>query len=207
MNIYDNRLTSKYDILNELDSELRKQGFAGSTDIPKIVFLTAITRMFDEPVSLAVMGTSGGGKTYSIESGIQFVPSDAVISIAGMSEKALPYLSGVSLKNKILYLGEASGMSKGEGRTFLRQLMTEGKLEYLTVQKTTNGMRGEKLPPVEGPISFMMATTANHIHHEDQSRMLTLNIEEDHEKIRQALRNKALGLSKTNIPLDLARMA
>ncbi|WP_108605728.1 hypothetical protein [Aminobacter sp. MSH1] len=203
-NIDNNRIYSKYNILDELDNELRKQGFAGSTNIPKIVFLTAITRMFADPVSLVVMGTSGGGKTYAIESGLQFIPSEAIESIAGMSEKALPYLTGISLKNRILYLGEASGMSDGNGRAFLRQLMTEGKLDYLTVQKTSNGMKGEKLPTVEGPISFMMATTANHIHHEDQSRMLTLNIEEDHEKIRQALRNQANGLSKSTVALDLA---
>ncbi|RUU14379.1 hypothetical protein EOD23_01120 [Mesorhizobium sp. USDA-HM6] len=200
---YKERLLNSTNILDELENDLRKQGFAGSVDIPKIVYLTATTRMFSEPVSLVVMGPSGSGKTYSIESGLQFIPPQAIESIAGMSEKALPYLNGISLKNRVLYMGEASGMADGNGRAFLRQLMTENKLDYLTVQKTAQGMKGEKLPTVEGPISFMMATTANHIHHEDQSRMLTLNMDEDPDKIRQALRNKAMGKSKGEIQLDL----
>ncbi|WHS95359.1 hypothetical protein VPK21_005558 [Sinorhizobium kummerowiae] len=201
--ILKNPLIHAPDILDELDSELRKQGFAGATNIPRIVYLAATTRMFAEPVSLVVMGPSGSGKTHSIESGLQFIPPDAIESIAGMSEKALPYLSGLSLKNRVLYLGEAAGMADGNGRAFLRQLMTEGKLDYLTVQKTSTGMKGEKLPTVEGPISFMMATTANHIHHEDQSRMLTLNLDENPDRIREALRNKAIGRSKAEVKLDL----
>lgn len=202
MNSFKN-IFSKYDILDVLEDNLRKQGFAGKTDIPKIVFLSATTRIFQDPVSLVVMGASGSGKTYAIESGLQFIPPESIENISGMSEKALPYLSDISLKHRVLYLGEAAGMASGDGRAFLRQLMSEGKLDYLTVQKTANGMKGEKLPTVEGPISFMMATTANHIHHEDQSRMLTLNVEENPDKIRQALKNQALGLSKVKVPIDL----
>jgi len=77
------------------------------------------------------------------------------------------------------------------------------KVPWQVIQKTANGMKGEKLPTVEGPISFMMATTANNIHHEDQSRMLTLNLDENPQRIKEALRNKALGLSKTEVTLNL----
>lgn len=196
-------LLKSENILDVLEAELRKQGFAGSANIPKIVYLAATSRIFAEPISLVVMGPSGSGKTHAIESGLQFIPPEAIESIAGMSEKALPYLSGISLKNRVLYLGEAAGMADGNGRAYLRQLMTEGKLDYLTVQKSSSGLKGEKLPTVEGPISFMMATTANYVHHEDQSRMLNLNTDESMSRIKEALKNKALGLSKLEVQLDL----
>ncbi|WP_147448161.1 hypothetical protein [Mesorhizobium sp. YM1C-6-2] len=188
--------------MDELDESIKKQGYSGSTDIPKIVYLAAISRVFDDPVSLVVMGPSGSGKTYSIESGLQFITPSAIESIAGMSEKALPYLN-IPLKHRVLFLGEASGMADGQGRTFLRQLMTEGKIDYLTVQKSQNGMDGAKLPTTEGPVCFMMATTANRIHHEDQSRMLVLNMVEDPARVREALRNQARGLTKSTVKLDL----
>lgn len=200
--IFENPILRSGNVLQELEIALRKQGYAGSTDIPKLVYLAAISRVFDDPVSSVVMGPSGSGKTYSIESGLQFITPKAIENVSGMSEKALPY-SNISFKNRILYLGEASGMAEGEGRTFLRQLLTEGKITYLTVQKTSNGMDGAKLTPTEGPVCFMMATTANRIHHEDQSRMLVLNMVEDPGRVREALRNQAKGLTKSTVKLDL----
>lgn len=85
---FTNRISS-HNILDALENELRKQGFAGKTDISKIVFLAATTRIFQDPVSLVVMGASGSGKTYSIESGLQFIPPESIENISGMSEKAL----------------------------------------------------------------------------------------------------------------------
>ena len=90
-------------------------------------------------------------------------------------------------------------MAEGNGRTFLRQLMTEGKIDYMTVQKTSEGMKGEKLNTVEGPIAFMMATTANHIHHEDQSRMLVLNMDENLERVRDLLDKSVDGSHQASI--------
>lgn len=190
--------------LNEIDKILRSQGFAGSTNIPKIVLLAATTRLFPDPVSLAVFGPSGVGKSYAVKAGLQFIPTSEIESISGMSEKALPYLgSEMSLKNRVLFLGEAAGMADGNGRAFLRQLMTEGKIEYMTVQKTSGGLKGEKLPVVEGPICFMMTTTATRVHHEDQSRLLILNIDYDRDTIRTALLNAANGKTRSAVQIDL----
>lgn len=190
--------------LHEIDNVLRSQGFSGSTDIPKIIFLAATTRLFPDPVSVAVFGPSGVGKSYAVEAGLQFIPTLEIESISGMSEKALPYLgSEMSLKNRVLFLGEAAGMADGNGRAFLRQLMTEGKIEYLTVQKTSGGLKGEKLPVVEGPICFIMTTTANRIHHEDQSRLLILNLDYDRDTIRTTLLNTANGKTRSAAQIDL----
>lgn len=192
-------------ILNEIDRALREQGYAGSTRVPKIVYLAATTRFFENPVSLAVFGPSGVGKSYAVDSGLQFIPPKEIERLSGMSEKALPYLgSERPLKNRVLFLGEASGMADGDGRAFLRQLLSDGRINYLTVQKTNSGLKGEKLPTVEGPVCFMMTTTANRIHHEDQSRMLILNLDYDRDTIRQSLLNAAAGRTRTEIDIDLS---
>src|SRR5690606_9529096 len=69
--------------------------------------------------------------------------------------------------------------------------------------KTKDGLKGEKLPTVEGPVSFMMTTTANRIHHEDQSRMLIFNVEYDPDTIREVLRNSASGKKRSGPTVDL----
>src|SRR4051812_44624308 len=65
-------------------------------------------------------------------------------------------------------------------------------------------MRGEKLDPVEGPVSLMMATTATSLHPEDQSRILVLNIPEDSNRVKEAILSQALGMTRAQVPIDRA---
>ena len=180
-------------IPNVLEKEIWNRGFAGAADLPKLVFLTLYTGMSERPVSLLIKGPSGAGKSFSLRMGKQFVPNKAYEEFEGMSEKALVYLKGFNLKHKHLIIGEASGMADGEGRSLLRQLLSEGQVRYATVQNTTNGLRGETLPVLEGPCGLIMTTTATGIHHEDETRMISVNLNESPEQIAEALMVQATG--------------
>src|SRR5690606_10356843 len=116
--------------------------------VPKLVYLTLITNVLDRPVSLLIKGSSGAGKSFSLRMGKQFIPTDAYEEFEGMSEKAIVYL-GLNLKNKHLIIGEAAGMASGEGRTLMRQLLSEGQVRYATVQSTDKGLKGSELPTLE----------------------------------------------------------
>jgi hypothetical protein len=48
-------------ILAMLQGELTKSGFAGSTQVSELVFLSMFTRLLDLPVSLLLKGPSGSG--------------------------------------------------------------------------------------------------------------------------------------------------
>jgi hypothetical protein len=195
-------LKHRSSILEALDDELRLRGFAGPTEVPKLVFLCLYTRFFGKPVSLVIKGPSGSGKSYALHAGLQFVPSEAFEEFSGMSEKALVYMDGVNLKHRYLVIGEAAGLAQGDGRAFLRQLLSEGTIRYRTVQSTSNGVVGQELKPIEGPTGLIMTTTANALHHEDESRMLSYHLDESSERIREALINQALGLQTEKRPLD-----
>ena len=162
-------LTKQCSVLSRLESELRRQGFAGSTDIPKLVFLCLYTRWLEKPVSLVIKGPSGSGKSHALNAALQFVPEEAFEEVSGMSEKALLYQEGLDLKHRYLVIGEAAGLANGDGRTFLRQLLSEHKVRYLTVQKISGGqIKGQDLSPIEGPLGLILTTTANALHPEDE---------------------------------------
>lgn len=197
-------LVTKPSILDELEREIRKQGFAGPAGIPKLVYLTFVTGKFDKPVSLVIKGPSGSGKSFSLNAAIQFVPPFAYERYEGMSEKALVYLPGLDLKHKHLVIGEASGMADGNGRTLLRQLVSEGRVRYATVQSTDKGLVGSELPVLEGPMGLIMTTTATGLHPEDESRMLSVNITESREQIADALMAQALGTGRKGPQLNTA---
>ena len=195
-------LCKRNSILEALDDELRQRGFSGPTDVPKLVFLSLYTRFFEKPVSLVIKGPSGSGKSYALRSGLQFVPGDAFEEFSGMSEKALVYMDGLNLKHRYLVIGEAAGLAEGNGRAFLRQLLSEGNIRYVTVQSTSkDGLKGQELPPIEGPTGLIMTTTANALHPEDESRMLSYHMDESPERVREALVKQALGLQTEQQPL------
>jgi hypothetical protein len=135
--------------------------------------------------------------------GKQFIPTSAYEEFEGMSEKAIVYLKGLTLKNKHLVIGEASGMADGAGRTLLRQLLSEGKVRYATVESTEEGLKGLELPTLEGPCGLIMTTTANAIHAEDENRMLAVNVHESPEQIGAALMALAEGVDRKEEELDL----
>ncbi len=143
-----------------LAEQIQHQGFAGAPDIPVLSFLCLSTGVLQRPCSLLIKGPSGAGKSFSLRAGKQFIPSTAYEEFEGMSEKALVYLRGLNLKHKHLIIGEAAGMADGNGRTLLRQLLSEDKVRYITVQSTGNGLTGEELPALEGPCGLIMTTTA-----------------------------------------------
>lgn len=195
-------LTARKSILQALDDELRRQGFAGPTDVPKLVFLCLFTRFFEKPARLVIKGPSGSGKSHALHAGLQFVPRTAYEEFSGMSEKALAYMDGLNLKHRCLVIGEAAGLAKGDGRTLLRQLLSEDSIRYATVQSTADGLVGKELKPIEGPTGLIMTTTANALHPEDESRMLSYHLDENPERVREALVNQALGIKKAEVPLD-----
>ena len=184
-------LANQTSILSLLSHELIQSGFAGSTDIPELVVLSMYTRFFENPVSLVIKGPSGAGKSFSLQAGLNFVPGEAYEMFSGMSEKALLYLRDLDLKHRMLVIGEAAGLAEGQGRAFLRQLLSEGQVRYATVQSTDKGMAGEELDHLEGPTGLIMTTTATGLHPEDESRMISLQIQESDEQIRAALLSQA----------------
>lgn len=179
-------LLSQRQILQMLDQDLRRSGFAGSTKIPLLVYLCLTTRYFSKPVSLVIKGPSGSGKSFALNAALKFVPSSAFESFSAMSEKALPY-SGLNLEHRYLVIQEAAGLSKGDGRVFLRQLLSEGEVRYQTVQQTKDGLVGKEMPPIKGPAGLLMTTTANGLHLEDESRLLSFQMDESLDRMRDAL--------------------
>src|SRR5687768_8408971 len=106
-----------------LEKTVQERGFAGPAKLPKLVYLTLLTGVLERPVSLLIKGPSAAGKSFSLRQGKQFAPKKAFEEFEGMSEKAIVYLKGLTLKHKHLIIGEAAGMAEGAGRSLLRQLL------------------------------------------------------------------------------------
>jgi predicted transcriptional regulator len=105
-----------------------------------------------------------------------------VVSFTILSEKALLYYDG-DFAHKILSMGEASGAEEQSLQDYLlRELISEGRLRYPVVQGMVT-VTVEK----NGPVAFMVTTTKAALHPENETRMLSLEIDDSDAQTRIVL--------------------
>lgn len=178
-------LAGKSDILQELDRSLDGRGVVGEHRVGRLVYLTATSRVFPRPVSIAIKGPSSGGKSHIVQQVLDHCPPEAYYALSAMSERALAY-SEEPLKHRMLVIYEAAGMS-GDFATYLvRSLLSEGCVRYETVEKTKDGLHA-KLIEREGPTGLITTTTAVHLHPENETRLLSIPVTDTPDQTRQIL--------------------
>lgn len=181
-------------ILDTFADGLTATGYAGDTRVPKLLYLALTSRRLDRPVSAVVKGPSSGGKSYAVERTAAYFPESAYYALSGMSERALAY-GDEPLSHRMLIVYEAAGMA-GEMQSYLlRSLLSEGRIRYETVEKTSDGIR-PRLIEREGPTGVILTTTAVRLHPENETRLLSIPVADTPEQTRAVLRALAMGSSE-----------
>ena len=173
--------------LDAFAKDLKLCGVAGEAKVGQILYLALNSRHLatKQLVNVAVKGPSSAGKSFVVEKVLGFLPEDAYHFLTSMSERALAY-SEESLAHRFLVLAEAAGMS-GEFATYLiRSLLSEGRLRYETVEKTSEGIK-PRLIEREGPTGLIATTTRIKLHGENETRMLTVRVDDTPSHTREIL--------------------
>jgi len=195
-------LAHEEEILDRFAEDLKACGVAGAARAGKLIYLAINTRHLDakQLVNPVVKGPSSAGKSYVVEKTLDFFPEDAYYMLTAMSERALAY-SEEPLDHKFLVLAEAAGMS-GDFQTYLiRSLLSEGRLRYETVEKTKDGLK-PRLIEREGPTGLIVTTSRTRLHSENETRMLTVPVNDSREHTREILATLA---DEDGEPVDLRR--
>src|SRR5215217_5518713 len=172
-------------ILERFAAELAQSGVAGEVRTAKLLYLAVTSRLLEKPVSIALKGPSSGGKSHVVERVLSFVPGSAYYALTAMSERTLAY-SEEPIMHRFLVIYEAAGMS-GEFATYLmRSLLSEGRVRYETVEKTSEGIK-PRLIEREGPTGLIVTTTAVKLHPENETRLLSLTVTDTREQTRAVM--------------------
>lgn len=178
------------DVLAAFRNELRSCGVVGDTRRFELVYLASFTRHDKQPVSIVIKGSSASGKSYTLETALRYIPERAYFKISGMSPKALQH-SSEDFRHRHIVIGEFSGLQSIEGNTWLRQLLSDRELVYsVAVPKEGVGYQ-TVTKKKEGPTGVMMTTTEIELHPEDESRMLSVYIDDGEEQTRAVLASQA----------------
>lgn len=175
----------------DLFAEAHDKIFVGAKNSAKLLYLICTSRLFgpQETMHGAVKGTSSVGKSALLSSVKAFMPPEVVVRFTSLTEKALLYLpDGGDLSHKILVMAEASKDEKQQEfqNLMLRELMSEGVLRHLVPQK--NGDKWETVTiEVKGPVAFLVSTTKNELDAENETRMLSLEMDDSAEQTKKVM--------------------
>jgi hypothetical protein len=177
------------DILGRFAQEFSKV-IAGEAVNGKLLYLVATSRLFDKTMNAAIKGTSAGGKSEIRKRILEFFPPESVVSFTSLSEKSLIYYDG-DFTHKILSMGEATATEEQEFQDYLlRELMSEGYIRHATVQKVGADLEAVTIEK-HGPVAFLVTTTKSKMHPENETRMLSLEIDDSESQTRKVLNKVA----------------
>ena len=173
-------------ILDRLQTSLRDQGVAGEARVTNLVFLALVSRFLRRLVSVVLKAVSSAGKSYLVQQTLRHVSASAYYELSAMSEKVLVY-SDEPLAHRLLVICEAAGLS-GDFQTYaLRTLLSEGHLRYETTEKGRDGQFHTRLIEREGPTGLILTTTEIALHPENETRLLSIPIDESREQTERIL--------------------
>jgi hypothetical protein len=186
-----NRIASSPNILDLFIGELNRAGFAGEERASRLIFLALVSRLFKEPVSLAVKGPSSAGKSHTTKQVLRFFPPESYYALSAMSEKALVY-TDESLRHRFLVVQEAEGIAGRTASYFIRSLLSEGCITHQTNVSTPEGWKPKTLYK-EGPTGLLTTTTLVSLHPENETRLLSVPVNDSPEQTRRILRGIVAG--------------
>jgi hypothetical protein len=171
---------------------------AGEHRNAKLLFLIATSRLFENPMHVAIKGPSSAGKSQIRKLVLKFFPEEDVIQFTALSEKALIWEER-EFCNKILSMAEATDSKSQELQDMLlRELMSEGVLRYRAAQVSGRVQTIEIVK--RGPVSFMVTTTKAALHPENETRMISLEVDDSEEQTRRVLKKQAQTFGRNNLP-------
>jgi DNA-binding transcriptional ArsR family regulator len=197
-------LASDQRILHRFVGDIRRCGAVGEERNAQIVYLTITSQHLAEPVSVAYKGVSSGGKSYTIDRVADFFPPEALIVMTGMSEHALIYWPEEDpFAHRTIILFEATALREGRAKAeenqtayYVRSLLSEGRIRYPVTTKTKGKLRTEIISK-DGPTNLVLSTTAISLHPENETRVLSLQVDDSAAQTGRVLEAIAARRAKT----------
>ncbi len=171
-------------IMNEFLEDAEHCGIVGEPDTAATVYLAIHTRLFPspkKPVNVCIKGPSAAGKSNVASKVLKFHPDDAYLDMAGMSSKYLAYCEE-NFSHRFLFVWEAAGLGE-DAEAMLRVLLSEGSV----IWRTVIDQQGVTLRK-PGPTGLLLTTTEIVVHPENETRILSLDVDDTPEQTRRVFR-------------------
>ena len=172
-------------ILECVAEAMQALGHVGEWANKKLAFACAVSARAQLPVQPSTHAQSSAGKNYLWDTALALVPPELVYKRTGFSAKAL-FRTKMSLKHSVLYIQELAG---SEGADFsIRTLQSDNVLRWEATEKQPDGTMANVEYEVEGPCVIVQTTTKNHLHPENETRVVPIYLDETAEQTERITR-------------------
>jgi hypothetical protein len=146
------------DLLDRITTDLEDLGWAGEERLKRLLYLVAISRKLDKPLSGTVRAPTCAGKSFAIENIAALAPPEDTIHLSHLTESSLRHAEG--LRNKLLVIDEADALTS-DVMTTLRVLQSRGALTHYSSagRDAVTGLQVTRFGEARGPVAVLTTTT------------------------------------------------
>ncbi len=163
---------------------MEKAGLIGEKNNALVLLIVVISRLLKRPLNVFVKGHSSSGKNWVVTRVLHLLPKHALAEITSASEKAWNYARS-QFRHAVVYLQERNEET-GSAHP-MRLLISEGRLIRL-VSKWVKGKLIAKRYVARGPVAAISTTTKNRLEIDDETRHISVWIDESTEQTRQIVK-------------------
>ncbi|HEX9641566.1 MAG TPA: CHC2 zinc finger domain-containing protein [Candidatus Krumholzibacteria bacterium] len=172
------------DLLDQAAREIDALGYVGEETNKRLLYLVAVSRKLEDPLSAIVLSQSGAGKSGLTEVIERLCPPEDVVLLTRLTPQSLYYTEPGFLDRKLVIVEERHGSIEADYS--IRVLQSRKKLiAAAPVKDPQTGNMRTKVFTVEARAAFIEATTASSVNHENATRCFELQMDETEEQTRR----------------------
>lgn len=188
------------DLLDEISRDIDALGYVGEDTNKRLVYLVAVSRKLDDPLSAIVMSQSGAGKSGLTEVIEKLTPSEDMVLLTRLTPQSLYYVEPGFLDRKLIIVEERYGSMEADYS--IRVLQSRKKLiAAAPIKDPTTGNMRTKIFTVEARAAFIEATTAGSVNHENATRCFELSMDESPAQTARIQKRQQIGRMKAGLTL------
>jgi hypothetical protein len=177
-------LLRRADLLDQVARDIDTLGYVGEETNKRLLYLVAVSRKLEDPLSAIVLSQSGAGKSGLTEVIERLCPPEDVVLLTRLTPQSLYYVEPGFLDQKLVIVEERYGSMEADYS--IRVLQSRKKLiAAAPIKDPQTGNMKTKVFTVEARAAFIEATTASTVNHENATRCFELTMDESTEQTRR----------------------
>jgi hypothetical protein len=154
-----------------------------------VLYVALTSRLTADPTSILIKGRSSSGKSHLVKCALAMIPPEEYHLLTAMSAKALAYAEDLDFRHKVIVIFEDEGLGE-EAEYLMRTLLTEGRLEYLTVDKGPQGLKARRISQ-PGPTGLITTMTKAMTREDNETRAWSLYVDDSKDQTLRVVKRQA----------------
>jgi DNA primase catalytic core len=172
------------DLLDQVAADIDALGYVGEETNKRLLYLVAISRKLDDPLSAVILSQSGAGKSGLTEVLEKLCPPEDMVLLTRLTPQSLYYVEPGFLDRKLVIIEERHGSMEADYS--IRVLQSRKKLiAAAPIKDPATGNMRTKVFTVEARAAFIEATTASSVDNENATRCFELAMDESAEQTKR----------------------